>query len=128
MFNTILQYTAPGVARPLITWPRMLDLIHNRTSFYTEAMIQGAKSIPPWVTKVRKLLTAIPVDSWLSMEPTKRYATALMHADSEFITIFCPNYTISTLTNNFIAVNNTATSGIFCSCSLTLSVNEFTFR
>jgi hypothetical protein len=42
------------------------------------------------------------------MEPTKRYATALMHADSEFITIFCPNYTIPTLTNNFIAVNNTS--------------------
>ena len=108
MFNTILQYTAPGVARPLVNWPRMLDLIHSKTTFYTEAMIQGATAVPPWVIKVRKILSAIPVDSWLAMEPTKRYATALMHADSEFITIFSPNYTISTLTNNFIAANNNA--------------------
>ena len=106
MFDTMLQYTAPGVTRPLITWPRMLDLIHSRTSMYTEAMIQGSKSVPPWVTKVRKVLSAIPADSWLSMEPTKRYATALMHADSDLLMGFCPNYTIPTLTNNFIAVNN----------------------
>lgn len=106
MFNIMLQYTSPGVPRPLVNWPRMLELIHLKTKFYTDAMIQGAKSIPPWVNKIRAILDAIPVDSWLAMEPTKRYATALMHADSEYITILCPNYTISTLTNNFIASNN----------------------
>ena len=107
MFNTILQYTAPGTTRPLVTWSRMLDLIHNKTKFYTEAMIKGANNVPPWVLKIRKILDAVPVASWLAMEPTKRYATALMRSDSEYITLFSPNYTISTLTNNFIAANNT---------------------
>lgn len=108
MFNTILQYTASGVPRPLVNWPRMLDLIHTKTKFYTEAMIEGARSIPPWANKIRKVLDAIPVDTWLAMEPTKRYATALIHADAEYISILCPNYTISTLTNNFIASNNSS--------------------
>lgn len=102
MFDIILQYTSSGVARPIINWPRMLSLIHNRTKFYTDALINGSASMPPWTNKIMRILEAIPVDTWLSMEPTKRYATALLEADSSYITILCPNYNVHELTNNFV--------------------------
>ena len=106
MFNTILQYTNPGVARPLINWPRMLSLIKIKTDFYTDAMIKGSASMPPWTNRVMRVLTAIPVDTWLTMEPAKRYATALLEADSSYITILCPNYSLQELKNNFVSSNN----------------------
>lgn len=107
MIDTILQYTAIGTPRPLVNWTRMLRLIQHRTEIYTDAMIQGSKSVPPWVSKIRRVLDAVPVDTWLSMEPTKRYATALLACDESFLPLIVPNYTVPTLVNNFVASNNT---------------------
>lgn len=108
MIDTILQYTQIGTPRPLINWTRMLTLIQQKTSMYTEAMVKGSSSIPPWVTKIMKILSDVPVDLWLSMEPAKRYATVLMECDSSLLTVLVPNYTVPSLTNNFVTTNNTA--------------------